>query len=198
MERLQEFVSQRLERLQDLLSGLSPRDRALLLGMVAALLLAVAVGIGLALTRSLRDQRSLLEDRQTQLAQVSALTASHTDNVSKIAAIEAQIKAHEDTDLQAFLEKAGKNAGISDRLNAVREKSTTTTGRLEDKLYNVTFSKLTLSEYSNFLYEVEAVGYPLKIRTVKVKRRAHGDEITLDVDMDISAFRVVEDASKEG
>jgi type II secretory pathway component PulM len=198
MVRLQEFVSQRLERLQDLLSGLSARDRALLLGLIAALLLGVVVGLGVVLTRSLRAQRSLLEDRQTQLAQVTALTASHADNVTKIATIESQIKEHEGTDLQAFLEKAGKNAGISDRLNAVREKSTTTQGRLEDKLYNVTFSRLTLSEYSNFLYEVEAVGYPLKIRSVKVKRRAHGDEITLDVDMDISAFRVVEDASKEG
>ena len=198
MERLQEFVSQRLERFGDLLSGLSPRDRALLLGMLAALVLAVLVGVGLGLSRSLKSQRALLDDRQTQLSQVTALTASHTDNVAKIAAIETQIKEHEDTNLQAFLEKAGKNAGISDRLNAVREKSTTTEGRLEDKLYNVTFSKLTLSEYANFLYEVEAVGYPLKIRTVKVKRRAHDDEVTLDVDMDISAFRVVEDAGKEG
>lgn len=198
MERLQDFVSQRLERLQDLLSGLSPRDRALLIGMVGALILAVFVGAGLALTRSLKGQRSQLDDRQTQLAQVTALTADHAGNVAKIASIESHIKEYEGTDLQAFLEKAGKNAGISDRLNAVREKSTSTQGRLEDKLYNVTFSKLTLSEYSNFLYEVEAVGYPLKIRSVKVRRRAHGDEITLDVDMDISAFRVVEDAGKEG
>ena len=198
MERLQEFVSQRLERFGDLLSGLSPRDRALLLGMLAALVLAVLVGVGLGLSRSLKSQRALLDDRQTQLSQVTALTASHTDNVAKIAAIETQIKEHEDTNLQAFLEKAGKNAGISDRLNAVREKSTTTEGRLEDKLYNVTFSNLTLSEYSNFLYEIEAVGYPLKIRSVKVRRRARADQVTLDVDMDISAFRVVDDAGKEG
>ena len=49
-----------------------------------------------------------------------------------------------------------------------------------------------MDEYSNFLFEVEGAGYPLKIRTTKVKRRARGEEITLDVDMDISAFRMVE------
>ena len=74
----------------------------------------------------------------------------------------------------------------------MREKPGTTTGTLEERQYAISISKLTLDEYSNFLFEVEGAGYPLKIRTTKVKRRARGEEITLDVDMDISAFRMVE------
>lgn len=199
MNRIHELLKPQLERLHDLLSGLSPRDRALLLGLVGAGLLAVLVGGAMALSSSLRGQRERLEERELQLRQVSELTAEHASAEAQIEAIEARIREHEGTDLQAFLEKAGKSVGISDRLNAVREKSSSTQGTLEDRLYSVTLTKLTLSEYTSFLYEIEGAGYPLKIRSTKVKRRARGEEVTLDVDMDISAFRVVADATaKEG
>lgn len=196
MERLQEILRVRLERLQEIVSGLSARDRKLLAALAAGALLAVLLGGTMALTGSLRRQRSLLDERETQLTQLTALTADHASALAQIEAIEARIGEHEGTDLQAFLEQAGKAVGISDRLNAVKEKSTTQEGTLEDKLYTVTLSKLTVAEYANFLFEVEAAGYPLKIRSTRVKRRARGEEITLDVDMDISAFRIVEPATQ--
>lgn len=199
MDRLRVLLSERLERLQDLLTGLSPRDRALLLGMIGAGLVAVLIGGAWGLSSSLRSQKDRLLERQTQLTQVQALTAEHAAAQAKIEEIEQKIREHADTDLQAFLEKAGRNAGISDRINAVREKSSTVQGNLEDKLYSVSLSKLTLSEYSSFLYEMESAGYPLKVRTTKVKRRVKGEEVTLDVDMDISSFIITDDSgSQEG
>lgn len=192
MERLRELLNTRLERLQDMLSGLSPRDRKLLLGMVAFLLVAVVGGGAYALNRALHAQRDRLDERQSQLMQLEAMLAEHGANAAQIGAIEDRIRAHADTDLQAFVEQAGKEVGISDRITGVREKPGTTTGDLEDRLYTVTLTRLTLDEYSNFLFEVEGAGYPLKVRTTKIKRRARGEEITLDVDMDISAFRLVE------
>lgn len=199
MDRLRELLSERLERLQDLLTGLSPRDRTLLLGMIGAGLLAVLVGGAWALSSSLRSQRDRLQERQTQLTQVQALTAEHAASKAKIEEIEQKIRDHADTDLQAFLEQAGRNAGISDRINAVREKSSSVQGNLEDKVYSVSLSKLTLGEYSSFLYEMESAGYPLKVRSTKVKRRVKGEEVTLDVDMDISSFTITDDdGSKEG
>ncbi len=195
MDRLRELLSERLERLQDLLSGLSPRDRTLLLGLIGAALVAVLVGGALLLNSSLRGQRDRLAEREAQLAQVQALTADHAAARAQIEAIEARIREHEGTDLQAFLEQAARGAGISDRINAVKEKSSSVQGNLEDKLYSVTISKLTQEEYASFLFEVEGAGYPLKIRSTKVKRRAKGEEITLDVDMDISAFRITEEAA---
>ncbi len=197
MDRLRELLSERLERLQDLLSGLSPRDRALLLGMIGVALVGVLIGGAWLLNSSLAAQRDRLSERETQLNQVTALTAEHAAASEQIEAIEARIREFEGTDLQAFLEKACKNAGVSDRLNAVREKSSSVQGNLEDKQYTVTLTKLTLSEYASFLHEVEAAGYPLKIRTTKVKRRVKGEEITLDIDMDVSAFRITEEAATQ-
>lgn len=199
MERLREMLNTRLERLQDMLSGLTHRDRVLLLGMVGFLLFAALAGGAYGLNRSLKGQRDRLSERQSQLMQLEAMIAEHDASAAEVAAIEDRIRAHEGTDLQAFLEQAGKEVGISDRINSVREKPGTTTGKLEDRLYSISISKLTLDEYSNFLFEVEGAGYPLKIRTTKVKRRARGEEVTLDVDMDISAFRLLEaDAGVEG
>ncbi len=192
MDRLRELLNTRLERLQDMLSGLTHRDRVLLLGLIGFLLFAVLAGGAYGLNRSLAGQRARLDERQNQLMQVQAMLAEHAASAEEIALIEDRIRAHEGTDLQAFLEQAGKEVGISDRINSVREKPGTTTGTLEERQYAISISKLTLDEYSNFLFEVEGAGYPLKIRTTKVKRRARGEEITLDVDMDISAFRMVE------
>lgn len=199
MERLREILNQRLTALQDALSGLSPRDRTLLLGMIATLLVALLAGGAYGLNRSLKAQRARLDERQAQLDQLTGMLAEHAENQAQIGAIEERIQAHADTDLQAFVEQAGKEAGISDRITGVREKPGTTTGTLEDRQYSVTLTRLSLQEYSNFLFELEGAGYPLKVRSTKIKRRARGEEVTLDVDMDISAFRLVEaDAATEG
>lgn len=199
MERLRNTWNSGIERLQEILGGLSPRDRALLLGLVSFALIVLIGGGVYTMNGAIASQRSRLADRSKALSEVTAEAAAHTARASDLAEIEQQIRDHASTNLQAFLEQAGNRVGISDRLDAVREKSTTTDQDLEDKLYTVTLSNLTLEEYSSFLYEIETAGYPLKIRSTKVRSRSRGaDPKTLMVDMDISAFRLVDAAKGEG
>lgn len=193
MDRFRDTITALLERIQDGMRSLSSRDRVLLIALSSALLLGLLVGVGMGISSSLRRQRASTEEAEGKLTLAQSLGVDHARYAEQIKEIEARIQAHADTDLQAFLEQASNRVGVSDRLNAVREKSATTDGDLEDKLYTVSLSKLTVDEYAGFLYEVESVGYPLKIRTTRVKRRQRGEEVTLDVDMDISAFRVVKE-----
>ena len=58
MDRLRELLNTRLERLQDMLSGLTHRDRVLLLGLIGFLLFAVLAGGAYGLNRSLAGQAS--------------------------------------------------------------------------------------------------------------------------------------------
>ena len=44
----------------------------------------------------------------------------------------------------------------------------------------------------NFLVEIETAGFPMKIRSLKVKTRGRAGEKKLRVDMDISAFTLIE------
>ena len=199
MERLRNAWNSGIERIQEMLGGLKPRDRLLLLGLMSFALFALVVGSAVAMNRAITSQRNLLEDRQKALSDVTAMAAAHAGRASDLSDIEGQIKEHGSTDLQSFLAQAANSVGISDRLDSVRPKSTTPDQDLEDDLYSVALSNLTLEEYANFLYEIESAGYPLKIRTTKVRVRSHGtDPKTLMVDMDISAFRLVDAAKGDG
>lgn len=198
MDRLRIAWNSALERLSEMLAGLSSRDRVLLAGLVVTGVLVLLGGSTFAMSGAIKGQRNRLDERQRSLAEVSALASAHTSRASELAEIEQKIREHASTDLQAFLEQAGNRVGISDRLDAVREKSSTTELDLEDKLYTVTLSNLTLEEYSSFLYEIESVGYPLKVRSTKVRVRLRGPDKMLMVDMDISAFRLVDAATGEG
>ncbi len=62
--------------------------------------------------------------------------------------------------------------------------------------FTVTLNDISLQQLSEFLYEAEASGYPLKIRNTKVKTHTKKDEKLLQVNMDISAFRAVTEGSE--
>jgi len=186
------------DRVQDLLAGMSSRDRRLLLGLVVSGALAILGGAGWWMKGTLTGLESRVESRSDTLHLLKVMAAEHESALGQSEEIKARLKEHEGTDMSSFLEQAAKNSGVADRLNQVREKSTSSNGVLEEKLYAVALSTLTTDELSSFLFEVETSGYPLQIRTFKVKSRTRKDEKTLNVDMDIAAFRVLEDETDAG
>lgn len=189
------------DRAQDALADMSPRDRGLLLGLVLLGAIGLASGGAWWMHGTLGDLESRVETRSDTLHLLKVMASEHEVAIGQSDEIKAKLKEHSDTDMSSFLEQAAKNSGVADRLNQVREKSVTTNGVLEEKLYAVALSQLTTDEMSTFLFEVETSGYPLQIRTFKVKSRKRKGEKTLNLDMDIAAFRVVEeeaDAGEEG
>ena len=93
------------------------------------------------------------------------------------------------------MEKASQKVGIVDNLKGVREKSARTEGNLEEKTFNVDLDKVSLGQLTSFLYEVEATGYPLQIRSTRVKASGQPGSRVLTVAMEISAVQLVEDAA---
>jgi hypothetical protein len=189
------------DRAQDALADMAPRDRGLLLGLVVLTTVGLAGGGAWWMHGTLSGLESRVETRADTLHLLKVMASEHEAAIGQSEEIKATLKEHSDTDMSSFLEQAAKNSGVADRLNQVREKSVTTNGVLEEKLYAVALSQLSTDEMSNFLFEVETSGYPLQIRTFKVKARTRKGEKTLNVDLDIAAFRVVEeeaDAGEEG
>jgi len=179
------------DRIQDALAEMSPRDRKFLAGMVAGVAFLIIFGGGFWMNSSLAHLNGLADDRQEKLRLVQTLTVDHAAAIEQANAIEEQLRAHAGTDLSAFLEQSADKTGIRDRLDSVREKSTSNDGIIEDKLYSVSLSKVGLEEFSNFLYEVETSGFPMRIRSVKAKSKKTRDESILNITMDISAHRVL-------
>ncbi|MDG1481708.1 MAG: hypothetical protein P8R54_19085 [Myxococcota bacterium] len=186
------------ERLQDLLASMSSRDRTMFIGLVIfAGVLVVGSGAYL-MNRSISGLESRIDSQEHTLQIMKAMASDYEESSEKSAQIEKELASNTNNDLSAFLEKSAKTTGIDDRLDAVKEKSTSSDGVLQEKLYAVSLSKLELTELSEFIYEIETAGFPLKILTMKVKTRSKKGEKTLSVDLDIAAYTLLETEESEG
>lgn len=189
-------IKDALARAEASLGALSPRDRGLVVGLLAFGALTVLIGGGLAMRSSLRSAESKVQARRETLQLIEALASDHAAADERAAEIAAQMKVHDGTELSAFLEQAARNAQVGDKLDAVREKSASTTGDIEEKVYAVSITRLSVQEMTRFLAEVESKGYPLRIRSFKVKTRSRKDEPKqVDVSMDVSAFKILASAA---
>jgi len=192
MNNLMNRIAALQAQLQDLLASMSPRDRALFLGLVGFAVVAIVGGTLYTMSSRLSTLESRIEARSDSLQQVRVLIAEYEDAKEKASAIEDELRENAKTDLSAFLDKSAENVQIGDKLDAVKEKTASNDGVLEEKMYAVSLSKLTEAELSGFLYEIETSGFPLQIKTLKIKSRKRGEETTLRVDMDISAYRLID------
>ena len=184
-----------LDRAQDVLADMTPRDRALLLGLSGLALLVMLGGSAWWMSTTVSSLQARIDDRDATLAAVQLAGAEYEAAAVEAAAIETQLKKYAGTDLSSYLEKAATTANVKDKLKSVREKSSAVDGNIEEKLHTVSLDGMSLAELTEFLYEVETSGYPLRIKTFRVKTRSRRGETTLNVDMDISAFQILDDTS---
>ena len=183
------------DRILDAVADMTPRDRTLLMGLFASALLLTIGGTAWLMQSTLGSLESKIEARELALGNIRLMSAQYEAAAEQAQEIEAQLQKHAGTDLSSFLEKAATTVSVKDRLNSVREKSSAVDGNIEEKLHSVSLKQLTTEELAKFLYEIETSGYPLRIKTLKVKTRTRKGEKSLNVDMDISAFRVIEDGA---
>jgi type II secretory pathway component PulM len=184
-----------LDRAQDVLADMTPRDRTLLLGLSGLALLVALGGSVWWMSSTVSSLQARIDDREDTLAAVQLAGAQYEAAAVEASAIETQLKKYAGTDLSSYLEKAATTANVKDKLKSVREKSSAVDGNIEEKLHTVSLDGMSLAELTEFLYEVETSGYPLRIKTFRVKTRSRRGETTLNVDMDISAFQILDDTS---
>ena len=192
---MRERLDDILDRIQDVLADMTPRDRTLLLGLTIAVLIGLVVGSSYAMKSTLDGLETRVNDRANDVQYVYATAQEYADAQANLEVLEADLRKTSAVDLSAFLEQAAQKASI-DSPDSVREKASTIDGNLEEKQFTVTLNDISLQQLSEFLYEAEASGYPLKIRTTKVKTRTKKEEKLLQVNMDISAFRAVQEGSE--
>lgn len=192
---MRERLDDILDRIQDVLADMTPRDRTLLLGLTVALLLGIVVGSSYMMKRTLDTLETRVNDRAKDVEYVYTTAQDYADAQANLEVLEADLRKTSAVDLSAFLEQAAQKASI-DSPDSVREKASTIEGHLEEKQFTVTLNDISLQQLAEFLYEAEASGYPLKIRTTKVKTKTKTEEKLLHVNMDISAYRAVEEGSE--
>lgn len=180
-----------LEKLQDQVAGMTERDRRVLVGGLLVLGLGIVFGGIWQMKSSLDAREARLTERVEALNRLGMLQVDLAAIQEKSKAISERIAEHESTDVSAYLEQVAQRSNVSDRLDSVREKTTSETGSLVETVYAVKLSRLTQEELATFLFEMESTGYPLRVRLITVKARKRDDGTTLNVDMDLSAYKLL-------
>lgn len=185
------------ERVRAALDGMSPRDRMLL---YVLMIFFTVVGLGLG-TMGVKSHLNRLEEtlstRKGQLAMVREMSVEYASGTEALSEAEDKLRAYEGTTLSAFLEKSADKAQIRDSLKQVKERSATTTGRLEVKSFTAQLRPVTLEQLVSFLYEVETSGYPLIIKSLTAKTITISGVKNLDVTLDIDASKLLEKEDSE-
>lgn len=183
-------------RVQDTLSGLSERDRKLLLGLLGGALLAVIVGGFYAMNSALAGIQSQVDYRQDALMRAQLMAAEFQANEATAAQISEKLEEHKGANLSAFLEKTAQSVGIADNLDSVKATSTSVNGDLEETLYAAQLSKLSLEAATNFLYEIETSGFPLVIQSARFKSRRSKGERRIKLSLDIATYKPIADGGE--
>jgi type II secretory pathway component PulM len=180
------------ERFSELVASMSPRDRALFMGLVVFVVVVLLGGIWWISSSILGDVQSRVDSREEALSRLQALSAENASAMDQSTRIEAELRKNAGQDLPSFIEKKTEETGLSANLQGVREKQVTTEGTLEEKLYSVEVTKISLQQLTSFLHAIETDGYPLRVRTTKIKSVTQQGVKLLNVTMEVSAFRLTD------
>jgi len=181
-------------RIQDSLSGLSPRDRKLFIFLVAIFAVSALGGVGYLMRSSMKNLESMVEYREEALLQARVMAVEYQANVETANQIVEKLEEHRGANLSAYLEKTAQSVGISDRLDSVKETATSQNGDLEEKIYSAQLSKLSLEDATNFIFEIENSGFPLVVRNARFKTRKHSGEKMVKLTLDIASYKLTTEA----
>lgn len=186
------FVEPLRGRFEEVIGNLSPRDRTLLGVMVMAMIVFVLGGGIWYGQRSLADLHSRIDDKEAKLTLLKSMKMDQDNAQEQIRAIEERLRASAGQDLPAFIERAAQKVNVATSLQ-VREKGVSVDGNLEEKTYQVEVNRINLQQLNDLLHEVETGGYPLKIRSSKVRATAANGQKVLNVTLEVAAFKLVEE-----
>jgi len=181
-----------LNRIQDSLGQMTARERKLVLGTGALVLCMVVGGAIWFMSSTVHSLENRVADREESLRRVQLLALDHTANVEKAARIQEILEANRNSNMQSFVEKTAAKVGIQrDRLDAISEKQAKVEGDLEEKMYHVQASKLSLEDAANLLHELETADFPLEIRSARMKTSKVSGEKMIRLTLEIAAFRLI-------
>ena len=185
-------------RFGGLVADMSPRDRKLFLGLVVvgyggAIFMAAWLGSGF-----LAGLDSRVQTREDALARLTEMEREYVGNAAQIEQIETSLRENANQDFQSYIERAAQTVNITSNLKSVREKAVSEIGTLQEKTYSVEIDKVSLQQLTEFLYEVEAGGFPLKIRSNRMKTTGQPRTRLVNASLELSAFRLNETAPIAG
>lgn len=186
------FLDPLRSRFGGLVADMSPRDRNLFLGLVLCVYLGALGAAAWGGKSFLADAQSRITAKQAAVTRLEAMETEYVANVAKVTEIEDTLRKNATQDFPSFAEKAAAKHSLGTNLKAVREKGATTEANLQVKTYTVELDRVSLAQLTDFLFELETTGYPLRIQTMRVKTNGPPGQRLLSPTFEVAAYKLDE------
>lgn len=175
------------DRIQDLKGSwerLSPRERSMVSGLGAALVLGVVVFVGFTIQSGLEELEENNEAMRKALRDVDQNKDAYLVQRQRLAALEVRI-SRTPVELNRFLETAASTAGVS--IAESGETQPVQGERFVQRGMEIKLRKVTIEQLGKFMKEIETSQQLVQITTLSVNTR-WGQHQDLDVEMTVSTF----------
>jgi hypothetical protein len=182
------------DRLQAAISGLSPRDRVLVAGMVGAVLL-FGVWLGLSsLGKAVRRVEGNLGATQAAQEQVNGLLSRYAELQGDVAGLDTRLAAGKDFQPSSWIEEVGNGMGISGNLKNITERGTEDTSFFHARKLDLTIDDIDLGQLVELNYKFEKAPQAIRVTELTAKAEVK-DRSKLDIRLQLAVLQPPEGAT---
>jgi hypothetical protein len=172
------------------IENLSPRDRKLLLGLVAFVSI-VGFGFLLLFVRgAVDDKASRVRTAKDNLEMIEAMTVEYVSAAEKVKRGEERLERFGNESLSAYIERVAREKGLEQNLTGVSPQDSEVVGSIRQTGYRVDMKKIPLESALDFVYEIETSGYPLSVELARFKTVMQSGEKVIDLTLDLVAYQL--------
>ena len=186
-----ERVSALVERLRTGLSGLSPRDRVLLVFMLMVFLSVVGYFTVEAMNKATRQVTRNLEATERAQNQVDGLMGQFQDRSATGDALRARLEAGRNFTPLTWLETVGNEMEISGNIRSMTERGVEETDFYKAQKIDIVVDDINLRQTVDLMYRLESAAQAIRLNEVRVKTDRKNREL-LDLRMQISVLKPLE------
>ena len=182
------------EGLYNTFLGLTPREQTLtLVGIGVALLLVIGLPISFASSRLSSFEDSIAKGEEKRKEVVREI-AHYQDLTQRLQLLEQEYKTGYDSTLTTTMEKLAENSGIKERIESLKEGTSSPSDYFDEFSVDVHLSKVTLPQLVDYLYRIEHHDrLMLRLNQIQIKPRYDNKQL-LDVSFRVSTYRLQEGA----
>lgn len=179
-----------LDRLRSAWSSLAPRERLLLGGAGATLLVALlwlaVVGPALA---SLDDARERVAAAERDIALARRYEADLRELSGRLGSVEQRIRSGPRGNIFTTLEELAQKSAV--KVESMEPQAAPAQEQYKETKVQVALKQVTLAQVVSFLHGIESAPQLLSVKSLRVRTRSEQKEDLLDVTFTVSSFETI-------
>lgn len=179
-----------LDRIRGALSSLAPRERMLLGGAAATLLVTVFVlGVLLPVLGSLDSASGRVAAAERDLELARRFEVDLREMQGRLGTVEQRIQSGPKGNVFTTLEELSKKSAV--KVDSMEPQAAPAQDRYKETKVQVVLKQVTLAQAVSFLHGIESAPQLLSVKSLRVRTRAEQKEELLDVTFTVSSFELI-------